>query len=518
MLSVIAATLLLPKAFFVTPILLGAHRGGAEEVPENTALGFRTLGEKYPSMLLEADIRLTKDGIPVLLHDETVDRTTDGHGPLDGLTLAATQRLDAGFRFSPDGINFPYRGKGVRIPTLEEALRASPQSRFELEFKSTRTFEASVPIVRRLHAESRVMVVSFIPSVMDRARELLPEATLGYDPRRASNLLRALRSDRWDAYEPEADVLSLMEESAAQVRLTSEEVQLIRAKGIRFQIHTPNSQAAIQKWLAVGVDSILTDRPTLLADLAMSGPMVTAHSHNDYEHRRPLADAMDQGFASMEADIYLQGGELRVAHDKKDTQPGRTLEKLYLDPMDQAFRRNGRVSGGIYPWKQSVQLLVDIKEDGENVYRELERRLKRYRPMLTRLENGKLIPGAVTIVLSGSRPTESLPRAKTRLSFLDGRGDDPVALKTPEISPLTSDSFYPTFTWTGSGPMKADEEVKLRELIDQAHRRGQKVRFWGIPDTTAAWELTLATGMDYVNTDRIPALAEYLRKRYSVKN
>src|SRR5438874_5130274 len=85
-------------------------------------------------------------------------------------------------------------------------------------------------------------------------------------------------------------------------------------------------------------------------------PVTRAHAHNDYAHPRPLIDALDQGFCSVEADVYLVDGKLLVAHDKKDVKPDRTLEKLYLDPLRERVKANG---GRVYAKGPTVHLLVD---------------------------------------------------------------------------------------------------------------------------------------------------------------
>src|SRR3712207_5691183 len=96
------------------------HRGGAGVVPEDTILGFRE-GLKYGDAVIESDVQSTLDGELVVMHDESVDRTTGGTGRISRLTWAEIQRLDAGYRFTPDeGATFPWRGKGVTVPTLAQ--------------------------------------------------------------------------------------------------------------------------------------------------------------------------------------------------------------------------------------------------------------------------------------------------------------------------------------------------------------------------------------------------------------
>ena len=102
-----------------------AHQGGEAVWPSNTLLAFRESARLGVDML-DTDLHATTDGALVLSHDDTVDRLTDGHGRIRDLTLAQLRRLDAGYRFTRDGQHFPYRGRGLTIPMLEEALAAAP--------------------------------------------------------------------------------------------------------------------------------------------------------------------------------------------------------------------------------------------------------------------------------------------------------------------------------------------------------------------------------------------------------
>src|SRR5687767_2847829 len=104
-------------------------------------------------------------------------------------------------------------------------------------------------------------------------------------------------------------------------------------------------------------------------------PLVGAHAHNDYEHPRPLLDALDRGFCSVEADVYLIEGRLLVAHDRKDVKPERTLEKLYLEPLRERVRRNG---GRVFRNGPAVMLFVDLKSEAATTYATLHGVLERY--------------------------------------------------------------------------------------------------------------------------------------------
>ena len=254
------------KPFFRKQILIGAHRGGGSVVPENTVMGFLEAAKRWPGILMEGDAALTADGHVVLNHDYTVDRTTDGTGEINKMTLAQIKALDAGFRLSLDGgATFPYRGKGATIATLKEALEALPDSRFLIEFKPyPGIVEATIAAIREVGAEDRVLLASFRPEHMQRARELAPQMAMCYDFDNGMAMLETLRNGAWSEYTPAADVLSLMRHMVREFSLTPEEIQAVRAKGIRFQIHTVDDPEEMAMYLDMGVDSILTDRPDLL--------------------------------------------------------------------------------------------------------------------------------------------------------------------------------------------------------------------------------------------------------------
>ena len=255
------------KPFFGKSFLLGAHRGGELMWPENTALGFSLAAEKFPGILLETDARMTADGAIVLMHDDTVNRTTNGQGKISDLTLAQIKELDAGYSFTNDGgATFPYRGKGITVPTLAEALLAAPDSHFLVDFKGPAALaDACITIIRETKAQDRVLIASFVPEAMARTRETAPELPTCYDFTSGAALLSALRGGAWDSYQPVSEVLSMDEDMLPKFQLKPEEIQAIRAKGIKFQIHTINDPAKIRTYLDLGVDSILSDRPDVLA-------------------------------------------------------------------------------------------------------------------------------------------------------------------------------------------------------------------------------------------------------------
>jgi Glycerophosphoryl diester phosphodiesterase family len=245
-------------------------------------------------------------------------------------------------------------------------------------------------------------------------------------------------------------------------------------------------------------------------------PLPRAHAHNDYEHTRPLHDALDQGFTSVEADIFLVGGELLVAHDPEDVQPGRTLQRLYLDPLAERVRANhGRVHRGS---GQPFQLLIDIKNTGAATYQALHEVLRDYRAMLTTYAHGKVRKGAVVAVVSGDRPRELMAAQRVRFAFYDGRMSDLGTGAPASFIPLISDNWNNVFTWQGVGEMPADELALLRQIVRTAHRDDQRVRFWATPDLPgpareAIWRELVRADVDHINTDDLAGLADFLRER-----
>ncbi len=251
-------------------------------------------------------------------------------------------------------------------------------------------------------------------------------------------------------------------------------------------------------------------------DVVLGTPQAAAHAHNDYEHDRPLYDALEHGFTSVEADVWLIDGELLVAHDLEEVTPGVTLESLYLDPLDELVQ--GR-AGSVYPgWDGEFQLLVDIKGDAEQTWAAIEAELDEHRTMLSRFSNGKVKQGTVSVVISGNRPLATMAADQQRLSFYDGRATDLGSALPSSLMPLISNNWNQLFTWQGVGEMPPAERAKLHAYVVTAHEQGARVRFWATPDMPgeareAVWTELADAGVDHINTDDLPALEEFLAAR-----
>ena len=237
-------------------------------------------------------------------------------------------------------------------------------------------------------------------------------------------------------------------------------------------------------------------------------PLPNAHSHNDYQHGRPLLDALDQGFCSVEADIHLVDGRLLVAHDLSQTRPDRDLDSLYLTPLHQRVKRNG---GRVHRGHPEVTLLIDFKGEAGPTYAALKTLLAKHADMLTAWGPDGVHPGAVTVIISGNRPsTEELRSEKTRMAGIDGRMKDLKGKDPSTLMPLVSERWGSLFQWRGSGPMPEDESARLKELVEKAHTQGRKIRFWAIPDNPAGWATVRQAGVDLINTDHLPELRKFL--------
>jgi hypothetical protein len=239
-------------------------------------------------------------------------------------------------------------------------------------------------------------------------------------------------------------------------------------------------------------------------------PLHAAHAHNDYWHPRPLFDALEQGFCSFEADVFLIDGELRVGHARHELTAERTLAALYLEPLRRIALQNG---GRIYPNGPTVTLLVDIKSGAADTFRALEKQLATYASMLTQVRGGETRHGAVQVVVSGNRPVDLIAASDVRLAFVDGRLSDLEEPVASEIMPLISDRWTTHFRWRGEGPFSLEEKTRLESIVAQAHDNGQRVRFWATPDRPEVWQALIEAEVDHINTDDLNGLARFLRRQ-----
>lgn len=241
-------------------------------------------------------------------------------------------------------------------------------------------------------------------------------------------------------------------------------------------------------------------------------PLANAYAHNDYWQKRPLWDALDNGYTHIEVDIFKVADEFVVAHLIPFFRQGKTLESMYLQPLYERIQKN---KGYVYPgYSQPITLMVDIKLNGESTYRSLKRLLKRYRSILTSYENGVLHERQVTVVLSGSKPFQQLPTEKIRYAFIDEDLKKIQSSKyTKDICPITSCKFSSLIEINDDGSLDISEKQKLTQFVTTAHQQGKKVRLWATPEKEILWNELLECGVDLINTDRLISLKTFLVNR-----
>ena len=225
---------------------------------------FRRAIEDWDADMLEMDVHLTADGQVVVLHDETVDRTTDGTGAVRGMPWDAVRRLDAGYRFRDSAGEFPYRGRGVRIPLFDEVLRDLPHMRIMVEPKVAEAAGPLVEVIRARDAEHRVLIGALFEPTRVDAR--------GYGGPWGASRNQVLPFWLWHRipgrwYVPAVDAFQIPEEWGRHRVVTPAFVRAAHRANIPVHVWTVDDPDDMRRLLDWGVDGIQTDRPDLLADV-----------------------------------------------------------------------------------------------------------------------------------------------------------------------------------------------------------------------------------------------------------
>jgi glycerophosphoryl diester phosphodiesterase len=249
--------------------------------------------------------------------------------------------------------------------------------------------------------------------------------------------------------------------------------------------------------------------PRIWPTLSAVSALPNAHAHNDYEHNRPLLDALSQGFTSVEADVFLLKDSLYVNHNRPFFRdPARTLENMYLKPLREQIRRQG---GRVYQdYKDPFYLFIDLKTEAETTYQALAKTLNRYRDIIQVCIAKQCKAGPVQVILSGNRPIDLLGKQAERLAAIDGRPVDLGKGFSTPFMPIVSDNYRNHLSWNGQGEMPAAEKEKLQNLVKKVHSEGKKLRLWASPENENVWRALREAGVDLINTDRLEELRAFL--------
>ncbi len=246
------------------PPLVIAHQGGDGLWPSSTRMAFDRAAQ-LGADVLEMDVHLASDGELVVIHDDTVDRTTEAKGPVAELDADALAALDAGYDWSPgrNGGRQPYRGAGEGVPRLVEVLRDHPAAPLLIEVKPPGV-DAARALCDALRSEGRsgdAVVASFHEDATAAFRAACPEVATGATPNEVRAFLVLARLRLAGPYRPPFEVLQVPVRQGAITIVTPAFVRAAHAKSVQVQVWTIDDAAEMRRLFELGVDGVITDRP-----------------------------------------------------------------------------------------------------------------------------------------------------------------------------------------------------------------------------------------------------------------
>jgi len=254
-----------------TPLVI-AHQGGDGVWPGDTMFAFEQ-AVAIGSDVLEMDAHITKDGEIVLMHDETVDDTTDGSGLIEELTLAEIKQLDAAYQWSiDDGKTFPYRGKDIQVPTLSELFEKFPNMRYLIEIKLTNNpiDKPFCDLIREYNMQEKVIVGSFHDEAMAQFRATCPEVATSGSRGEVTAYVILGKLFLGGFVVPEYQSLQVpweKSESKGIPIMTARFIREAHAKNLHVEPWTVNDPELMKQYIEWGVDGIITDRPDLMIEV-----------------------------------------------------------------------------------------------------------------------------------------------------------------------------------------------------------------------------------------------------------
>ena len=263
----------LDSDFFSEPLpRIFGHRGSSGTHPENTMASFQAAvdaGARY----LETDIHITRDGEIVVSHDGDLERMCGRPGVISEMDYADIAKADAGYTFTLDGKEFPFRGKGLRIPRLAELLAAFPDAFFNIELKpegASAITESALKVIDAAKMRRRVLLTAEHQIRLDEVRAIGPEIATSFSYLEIAAFMQAMAAND-SAYHPTGDALQIPPEYYSWKLATPETITMAHRHGVEVHIWTLNDEPAMSDVLALGVDGIMSDFPALALKVVARG-------------------------------------------------------------------------------------------------------------------------------------------------------------------------------------------------------------------------------------------------------
>lgn len=250
----------------------------------------------------------------------------------------------------------------------------------------------------------------------------------------------------------------------------------------------------------------------LFVSLSSFAQIYSGHSHNDYQQKKPLFDALKYGYQSIEIDVWLHNNSLVVSHIKLGLNKKPTIDALYLSPLIESIKKN---RGKVYPNDSiPVTLMVELKNQRDSAYYRLKEYIEPYKQYFCQWQGDSLIhKGVLTLLITGGAPRNAILADSIRIATVDGGMGDTAQSISPALVPRISEPWNKYFVWNGAGKMPKEELKTLKKLVASVHKSAKTLRFYGAPDNYGIWKQLLNSGVDWINTNELKPFAEYYKGR-----
>lgn len=471
-----------------TKIIVNSGYRNNKEAIEYSISALKEAGQSGVSGI-SVDIRLTKDGVPVVYKDNAID----------GMNIEETAYAKIKNRKLENN---------EKLPTLENYLNeakkyAGLQVVLSIENHQNTTdgkryAAAAVQAVKKTQTQQLVSYTSTDVMTCRAIKSNDPNAAVYY------------RKGDFTPSQIEDVGLSGLNYTDSILNRHPEWIEEARQLGLTTCVNTGDNMQSVRTYTWRKADFILTSHPQEAGKVIAENTgkqFYTAegnvHAHNDYWHTVPFYVSYCSRIGSIEADIFLVDGELYVSHTREDIDKKRTLKALYLDPLKQQMYLNG---GKAYPDGRPLLLFIDLKTDYETTLPALQQLLEQYKSCFDIKNN----PSAVQVVITGNRPEPENFSKYADFIYYDGKLDAHYTPQQLQKVGLYGAGFFLFSNWNGIGDMPSDQFATIKNIVEKVHNEGKKIRFWGNPDTPLAWKTLMKAGVDYINTDHPKEVADYM--------